>query len=80
MKTHVQKWGNSLAVRIPKAFAVDLDIDQDASVDLAVEDGALILRPLPTTEYRLSDLLADVTEENLHPVVEWGAPVGREEL
>ncbi len=80
MKTHVQKWGNSLAVRIPKAFAVDLDIDQGASVDLAVEDGALILRPLPTTEYRLSDLLADVTEENLHPVVEWGAPVGREKL
>jgi len=79
MKTHVQKWGNSLAVRIPKAFAVDLDIDQDASVDLAVEDGALVLRPLPTAKYRLSDLLAEMTEENLHPVVEWGAPVGREE-
>lgn len=79
MKTHVQKWGNSLAVRIPKAFAVDLEIDQDASVDLTVEDGALILRPLPTAGYHLSDLLAKVTEDNLHPVVEWGAPLGREE-
>ncbi len=44
------------------------------------QDIALVLRPLPTAKYRLNDLLAEVTEENLHPVVEWGAPLGREKL
>jgi len=61
------------------------DVHPSQSVGLLHEpfgryDGALIHRPPQGAKYRLSDLLAEVTEENLHPVVEWGASVGREEL
>ncbi len=78
MRTSVQRWGNSLAVRIPRAFATDLGIGQDATVDLSVVDGALVLRPTHGVRYSLDELLARVTDENLHPAVDWGAPVGRE--
>lgn len=80
MRTSVQKWGNSLAVRIPKAFAADLGIGQDAAVDLSMEDGALVVRPTQVGRYDLESLLSEVTDENIHPVVNWGTPVGREVL
>ena len=51
MKTQVQKWGNSLAVRIPKAFANDLGLAQDSSIELALEDGCLILKPTTLPKY-----------------------------
>ncbi len=79
MKTQVQKWGNSLAVRIPKAFAVDLGLAQDSSVELALEDGSLVVRPSPGTQYQLSDLLERVTENNLHNEADYGKAVGSEE-
>lgn len=80
MRTSVQKWGNSLAVRIPKAFASDLGIDQDVAVDLSMEDGALVLRPIRADRYDLESLLSQVTDDNIHEAVDWGAPVGKELL
>jgi antitoxin MazE len=80
MRTSVQKCGNSLAVRIPKAFAEDLGISQDVTVDLSMEDGALVLRPAAVPRYDLESLLSEVTDENIHAAVDWGAPVGRELL
>jgi antitoxin MazE len=79
MKTHIQKWGNSLAVRIPKAFATNLGLVQDSSVELALEDGNLVVRPSPSPKYRLSELLDRVTENNLHSEKEYGRAVGNEE-
>ncbi len=79
MLPEVQKWDNSLAIRLPKAFVADLGIGHGTMVDLAVEDGALILRPAPIPKYELKDLLAKVSDDNLHPVTDWGQPVGREE-
>ena len=80
MRTSVQKWGNSLAIRIPKAFASDLGIEQDAAIDLSMEDGALVLRPTHVGRYNLETLLSEVTDENIHPVVDWGTPMGKEVL
>lgn len=80
MRTSVQKWGNSLAVRIPKAFANDLGIEQDVSVDLSMEDGALVVRPAKRVHFELESLLSKVTDENLHKEVDWGPAVGREIL
>ena len=79
MKTQVQKWGNSLAVRIPKAFAADLGLAQDSTVELALKDGSLVVRPSPRLQFRLSDLLERVTEENLHREEDFGEAVGSEE-
>ena len=78
MKTQVQKWGNSLAVRIPKAFANDLGLDQDSDIELALEDGCLILKPTTLPKYELSSLLSRVTEENLHSEYDFGGPTGSE--
>lgn len=79
MKTQVQKWGNSLALRIPKAFAADLGLAQDSPVELSLEDGNLVIRPSSIERYELSDLLTKVTEANLHGEQDYGDAVGSEE-
>jgi antitoxin MazE len=79
MKTQIQKWGNSLAVRIPKAFAASLGLAQDSSVELALENGSLVVRPSPGPRYELSELLDRVTENNLHTEEDYGRAVGNEE-
>jgi antitoxin MazE len=78
MKTTVQKWGNSLALRIPKAFAAQVNVRRGTSVRLTVEKGLLIIRPERTDEISLKKLLAKVTAENVHPETDWGAPMGKE--
>ena len=45
MKTRVQKWGNSLAIRIPKAFASQTGLAEDVEVSLELEKGKLVIRP-----------------------------------
>jgi antitoxin MazE len=79
MKTQIQKWGNSLAVRIPKAFASDLGLNQDSAIELALEDGCLVLRPITAPKYGLSDLLSRVTEKNMHGEQDYGSAIGCEE-
>jgi antitoxin MazE len=78
MQVQVQRWGNSLALRIPKPFAAETHIRQGAVVDLAVEQGRLVMTPVREAAYSLEELLAGITEENLHGETDWGAPVGNE--
>jgi len=80
MVTKVQKWGNSLAVRIPKALARELATECGAEVDLAVEEGRLIVTPVRRPRYTLEELVAGITPENLHEATDWGPPVGKELL
>jgi antitoxin MazE len=78
VRTKVQKWGNSLALRIPHAFAGETGIAQDSEVELSLEDGKLVVTPLDPSEISLEGLLAGVTEANRHPEVDWGPGVGGE--
>lgn len=78
MLTRVQKWGNSLAVRIPKAFAAEIGIDQDSEVELSLRDGRLVLVPVAPQAVTLDSLLAGVTAANLHAEVATGDVVGNE--
>jgi antitoxin MazE len=78
MKTRIQKWGNSLAVRIPKALAEGAHLEQDSLVELTLENGRLTLHPIPPPAFTLEELLAQVTEENLHGEVDMGPAVGKE--
>jgi len=80
MQTKIQKWGNSLALRIPKSFALNLNIKQDELVDLSIGDGKLIITPITEKEYSLEELLAGVSEDNLHGEFDTGTPVGKELL
>jgi antitoxin MazE len=77
MVTRVQKWGNSLALRIPRSFAVQAKVAAGTAVDLAVEKGQLVVRPV-RQRYRLRDLLKAVDGRKLHGEVQTGRPVGRE--
>jgi antitoxin MazE len=78
MKTRVQKWGNSLALRIPKSFAAEAGIREDASVELSLVEGALVVRPVIPEPLTLEELLRGVTDENLHGEWDTGPAVGKE--
>ncbi len=76
-QTQVQKWGNSLAIRIPKPLAAELGLGQNSAITVSVIAGKLIVEPVKPT-YVLADLLAQVKPENLHREIETGQVVGNE--
>lgn len=78
MKTRVQKWGNSLALRIPKSFAAEAGIHADAAVELSLVDGILIVQPITPQPLTLDQLLRGVTDENLPGEWDTGPAVGKE--
>lgn len=78
MNATVQKWGNSLALRIPRSLAKDADLRQGSAVDLVVKKGKLVVTPMKERKLSLGTLLRAVTKENLHAEAEWGAPAGGE--
>ena len=77
MLAKIQKWGNSLAIRIPKSFAKQINIDQGSYLDLSTIDGKLIAKPIDE-EYSLQELLKKVTNENIHREMDTGVVVGKE--
>ncbi len=78
MQTKIQRWGNSLGLRIPRSFAEEAGVGAGSQVDLSVKDGDLIVRAARRRTYRLSELLEKVTARNLHGEVDAGTPMGRE--
>jgi antitoxin MazE len=78
MKTRVQKWGHSLAVRIPKSFANETGLGVDSSVDISIVDGKLVVVPADTPDLSLETLLEQVTDANVHDEIDTGPAVGRE--
>jgi len=78
MKTRVQKWGNSLALRIPKVFAAEAGLREDARVELSLVKGGVMVQPVPPEPLTLDELLSGVTDENLHGEWDTGPSVGRE--
>lgn len=78
MRVKVQKWGNSLALRIPKPFAEEADVQEGAVLDLAVKQGKLVAAPVGLGNYKLKQLLRKVTKENIHEELDWGGAAGRE--
>jgi antitoxin MazE len=78
MLTKVQKWGNSLALRIPKAFALDAQLENDSVVEVTLVDGQIIVKPMPVPPWTLEQLLSGVNNANLHHETDTGLPVGNE--
>ena len=78
MTTKVQRWGNSLAVRIPASFARDIHLTKGMPVDLSVAYGRLVIDPNLKPRYTLSGLLKKVTKRNLHSETGWGRVAGKE--
>ncbi|MEE9167660.1 MAG: AbrB/MazE/SpoVT family DNA-binding domain-containing protein [Candidatus Neomarinimicrobiota bacterium] len=79
MRTKIQKWGNSLALRIPKAFAKETNISDKSIVNLSIEDDHLVIFPIDEPdEYELDSLLSQIDQTNLHSEINWGQTVGKE--
>lgn len=79
MIASVAKWGNSLALRIPSAYAREVALSDGAPVDISVVDGAIVIRPVAYPKvFDLDELLAAVTDENRHDEISTGGSVGAE--
>ena len=78
MLTKIQKWGNSLALRIPKSFALDAQVENGSLVEISLVDGQLVIKPVSTPKWTLDQLLAGVTPANLHHETDTGQPAGNE--
>ena len=78
MMTKVQKWGNSLAVRIPRSVAEDTQLSSGNIVNLAVRDGQIVIALARQRRFRLNDLLRGITPRNRHVEIATGNAVGQE--
>jgi antitoxin MazE len=78
MLTKVQKWGNSLALRIPKAFAIDAQLENDSFVEIAIVDGQIIITPVVAPSWTLEELLAGINKNNIHHEIDTGFSIGNE--
>jgi len=77
MQARIQKWGNSLALRIPRPFAAQAGIENDSLVDVSIVDDRLVITPL-APKYSLVELLRGVTKDNIHGEIDTGGPAGNE--
>lgn len=80
MKTTAQKWGNSLAIRVPKSVAAQVGLKAHDDLDIVVQEGTVVLKPHLRRVYRLEDLVKRITAKNVHDERDFGEPVGREVL
>ncbi len=77
MKATIQKWGNSLAVRIPKSIAQQIGVREHDPVELHPGPDGLLLRPAPP-RFTLAELVSQITPANRHAETDWGKTAGRE--
>jgi antitoxin MazE len=81
MKVEFLKWGNSLALRVPKAFAEEIGATEGRPAEMTAENGVLVVKvakPKKRRRYNLEHLTNAITEENRHSEIDWGPPAGNE--
>jgi antitoxin MazE len=76
MRTNIAKWGNSLAVRLPRQVAEAANLQEGAEVEITVRDGELTISP-KRPRYQLSELLADYKPQHRHAETAWDGPKGK---
>lgn len=80
MKVQIQKWGNSLALRIPKSFAVETNIENGSTVEVVVRRGAIVFKSVAEDKISLEEMLGKIMEENMHAEIDFGRAEGSEAL
>lgn len=78
MESRVQKWGNSLAIRIPKVFAEEAGLEENSEVDVSFIDGTVVIKRKSRFKFHLRDLIEQITPENIHNEIDTGPEVGLE--
>lgn len=77
MQLTIKKWGNSVGIRIPAPVLSELKLNVDHLVDMQVENGKIIIAPLPQ-QPSLKQLLANIQTDNLHQEIDFGEAEGGE--
>jgi antitoxin MazE len=81
MEAVLKKWGNSIAVRLPNTILKECELRENRRIEITIENGKIVLTPVKKRpRYDLAGLVARITEDNRHEVVDVGPPVGREIL
>ncbi len=79
MRTKVRKWGNSLALRLPKTFVDELGLEDETGIDMNLSKGRIVVAPIARTgKYSIKKLVAGIKKSNLHGEVDTGKPMGKE--
>jgi antitoxin MazE len=78
VQTKIQRWGNSLGLRIPRSLAEEAGVGAGSAVELSIQDGNVVVKPARRKRYELKDLLRGITARNMHGEVDTGRAVGRE--
>jgi antitoxin MazE len=79
MTAVVAKWGNSLAIRIPRAVAEQVHITEGTDINFTVSGNSIVITPLKRKKYTLDELLEGMTADNFHSEFETGNAVGNED-
>lgn len=78
MQTTVQKWGNSLALRLPKPFTSEINISENSTVDISLENNQIVIKPIKKTPINVDELIDAISPDNLYSEISMGLPVGNE--
>ena len=78
MQTRIRKWGNSLAIRIPSAFAQTVRWKNNTVVEVSLVNGHIVIALARPPRPKLKSLLAKITPKNIHAEIDTGMPVGKE--
>lgn len=78
MQTKIQKWGNSLALRIPKTFATEAKLVNNSLVNISLTEGQIVIEPIEKSEWTLEEILSGINENNLHSEIDTGEVKGNE--
>lgn len=74
MNATIQKWGNSLALRIPMSFARNVHLHKGSPVDIVLSKDKIEIRPKNSAKkkYVLSEMVKKITKDNIHHEIDWG--------
>jgi len=78
MGTKIQKWGNSLGVRLPKVVTDAQSLKAGSMVKVSSDAQKIVIEIIKTHSPRIQDLVANITDDNKHETVDWGMPQGKE--
>lgn len=78
METNIQKWGNSLGVRLPKSIAISQSLKAGSRVVVTETKTGIAIEVVKKKRRTLDDMLKGMTKDKLHGEIDWGEPVGKE--
>ncbi|MBU0648483.1 AbrB/MazE/SpoVT family DNA-binding domain-containing protein [Patescibacteria group bacterium] len=76
MKTNIQKWGNSLGIRIPSTIVKELSLENGSEVEIVEDSNQIVIKP--QGQPNLKDMIDAIDETNIHSEVDFGRPEGKE--